>query len=268
MALAIAGPRRLQAASTTRAGTSLATWSCARPRRRWPPTLRRSDRVFRVGGDEFALILPDTDVDGAQVLVRRLLAACLDGRGRPGRGEHRLVLGRDQRRPDARHSTASRSTARRTRAVLEQAPRPDLRDDLRPEPTTATSTERPVAELSAAVAQVAAIGAIRAVFQPIFDLSHRRAARLRGPRPAAPGQRLRRPRRALRGRRGRRAHGRARHRVPQHGHGDRGPACACPESLTLNLSPRTLESDDFSVHALLRMIVRHGLDPRNGSSSS
>ena len=32
-------------------------------------------------------------------------------------------------------------------------------------------TERPQAELSAAVAQVAATGAIRAVFQPIFDLS-------------------------------------------------------------------------------------------------
>jgi len=36
-----------------------------------------------------------------------------------------------------------------------------------------------------------------------------------------------------------------------------------PGSLTVNLSPRTLESDEFSVHALLRMIVRHGLDPRN-----
>ncbi|MEA2546576.1 MAG: hypothetical protein QOI09_1849, partial [Chloroflexota bacterium] len=29
------------------------------------------------------------------------------------------------------------------------------------------------------------------------------------------------------------------------------------------LSPRTLEMDDFSIHALLRIIVRHGLDPRH-----
>ena len=36
-----------------------------------------------------------------------------------------------------------------------------------------------------------------------------------------------------------------------------------PGSLTVNLSPRTMEMDDFSVHALLRMIVRHGLDPRH-----
>ena len=28
--------------------------------------LRRSDRAFRVGGDEFALVLPDTDADQAQ----------------------------------------------------------------------------------------------------------------------------------------------------------------------------------------------------------
>jgi EAL domain-containing protein (putative c-di-GMP-specific phosphodiesterase class I) len=35
-----------------------------------------------------------------------------------------------------------------------------------------------------------------------------------------------------------------------------------PGSLAVNLSPRTLEMDDFSIHALLRLIVRHGLDPR------
>ena len=36
-----------------------------------------------------------------------------------------------------------------------------------------------------------------------------------------------------------------------------------PGTLSVNLSPRTLEMDDFSIHALLRMIVRHGLDPRH-----
>ena len=34
-----------------------------------------------------------------------------------------------------------------------------------------------------------------------------------------------------------------------------------PGSLTVNLSPRTLEMDEFSIAALLRIIVRHGLDP-------
>ena len=36
-----------------------------------------------------------------------------------------------------------------------------------------------------------------------------------------------------------------------------------PGVLAVNLSPRTLEMDDFSIHALLRMIIRHGLDPRH-----
>jgi EAL domain-containing protein (putative c-di-GMP-specific phosphodiesterase class I) len=34
-----------------------------------------------------------------------------------------------------------------------------------------------------------------------------------------------------------------------------------PGSLTLNLSPRTLEADDFSVHALVQLVRRQALDP-------
>ena len=112
-------------------------------------------------------------------------------------------------------------------------------------------TERPAAELSAAVAQVAATGAIRAVFQPIFDLSTGAPRGYEG---------LVRP-------------------LPDSGFTDPGSLfeaaeatgrtseldIAClntvmetaarlrlPGSLTVNLSPRTLESDEFSVHALLR----------------
>jgi EAL domain-containing protein (putative c-di-GMP-specific phosphodiesterase class I) len=35
-----------------------------------------------------------------------------------------------------------------------------------------------------------------------------------------------------------------------------------PGSLTVNISPRTLETDEFSIAGLLRIIARHGLDPR------
>ena len=34
-----------------------------------------------------------------------------------------------------------------------------------------------------------------------------------------------------------------------------------PGSLTLNLSPRSLELDQFSVHALVQLLQRHGVDP-------
>ena len=148
-------------------------------------------------------------------------------------------------------------------AVLGQAPRPDVRDDLRRgPPRRRRSAERPPAELSAMVARVAATGAVRAVFQPIYDLTTGAPRGFEG---------LVRP-------------------LPDSGFADAGSMfeaaeatgrtgeldLAClntvmetaarlrlPGSLTINLSPRTMEMDDFSVHALLRMIVRHGLDPRH-----
>ena len=224
--------------------------------------VRRSDRAFRVGGDEFALILPDTDVDQAQIMVRRLLAACLDGES--GRGfEHTISF--------SAGISAGPTPARDREALYRQADAAlywskrhgrtcvTIYDPARHDGPTA---ERPPAELSAAVAQVAATGAIRAVFQPIYDLTTGAPRGYEG---------LIRP-------------------LPDSGFADPGSLfeaaeatgrtseldIAClntvmetaarlrlPGSLTVNLSPRTLERDDFSVHALLRMIVRNGLDPRN-----
>lgn len=39
----------------------------------WERLLRRSDVAARIGGDEFVLVLPDTDASAAEELVRRLL---------------------------------------------------------------------------------------------------------------------------------------------------------------------------------------------------
>ncbi len=131
-----------------------------------------------------------------------------------------------------------------------------------PEQHDAPTAERPTAELSALVARVAATGAIRAVFQPIYDLSSGAPRGFEG---------LVRP-------------------LPDSGFADPAEMFAAAEAtgrtveldiacmnmvmetaarlrlpgiLAVNLSPRTLEMDDFSIHALLRMIVRHGLDPRH-----
>jgi diguanylate cyclase (GGDEF)-like protein len=46
-------------------------------------TMRGSDAAFRIGGDEFALLLAETDTVGASVLARRILSRGLD-EGRPG----------------------------------------------------------------------------------------------------------------------------------------------------------------------------------------
>ncbi len=224
--------------------------------------LRRSDRAFRVGGDEFAIIMPGTDAEGAQVTVRRLLAACLEGdrEGRdaiaisfsagisaiPGLAKDRDLL---YCQADAALSWSKRHG--RTCVTIYE---PERHDGL--------LAARPPAELSALVARVAATGAIRAVFQPIYDLNDGRAARLRRAHPAAAGQRLHRPVLDVRGRRGVRPDRRARHRLPQHRPRDGRPAAtarlADHQPLAANARDGRLQHP-----RPLRMIVRVGLDPRH-----
>jgi diguanylate cyclase (GGDEF)-like protein len=224
-------------------------------------SLRRSDRAFRVGGDEFAIILPDTDADGAYVVTRRLLAICLEGESRrsaapalsfsagisaiPGAAQDRETL--------YRHADAALYWGKRHgRTCVTVFDR---------ERHEGAATDHKPAELSALVARVAATGAIRAVFQPIYDLATGAPRGFEG---------LVRP-------------------LPNTGFNDPGTMFAAaeatgrtaeldiaclnavmeaasrlrlPGSLTVNLSPRTLEMDEFSIHTFLRMIVRHGLDPR------
>ena len=224
--------------------------------------IRRSDRAFRVGGDEFALVLPDTDADQAQLMVRRLLAACLDGES--GRGFAHTVSfsagissapapARDREMLYRQADSALFWSKRHGRTCV------TIYDPARHD---ASAAERPPAELSAAVAQVAATGAIYAVFQPIFDLTTGAPRGYEGLVRPLPDSGFTDPGSLFEAAE---ATGRT---------GELDIACLntvmetaarlrLPGSLTVNLSPRTLERDDFSVHALLRLIVRHGLDPRN-----
>jgi diguanylate cyclase (GGDEF)-like protein len=224
-------------------------------------SLRKSDRGFRIGGDEFAIILPETDGDGAYVVMRRLLATCLEGEVRRG-GSNALSfsagIGAVPGSSHDRESLYSQADAAlywgkrhgRTCVILYDRDRHE-----------SATTEHNPAELSALVARVAAAGAVRAVFQPIYDLVTGAPHGYEG---------LVRP-------------------LPNSGFNDPGTMFAAaeatgrtaeldiacleavmgaasrlrlPGSLTVNLSPRTLETDEFSIQGLLRIIVRHGLDPR------
>ena len=224
-------------------------------------SLRRSDRAFRVGGDEFAIILPDTDADSAYMVVRRLLATCLEDEGRRGAtsagsfsaGISAIPGSAPDRETLYKHADAALYWGKRHGRTCVT-----LFDRERHE--AAAADQRP-AELSALVARVAATSAIRAVFQPIYDLTTGIPRGFEG---------LVRP-------------------LPNNGFNDPGTMFAAaeatgrtaeldiaclntvmeaaarlrlPGSLTVNLSPRTLEMEEFTIHALLRMIVRHGLDPR------
>jgi diguanylate cyclase (GGDEF)-like protein len=42
--------------------------------------LRRADRAFRIGGDEFAVLMPGTPAEGAYTVMRRVLSTCLEPR--------------------------------------------------------------------------------------------------------------------------------------------------------------------------------------------
>jgi diguanylate cyclase (GGDEF)-like protein len=42
--------------------------------------LRRSDRPFRIGGDEFAVLMPGTRAEDAQLVMRRVLSSCVEPR--------------------------------------------------------------------------------------------------------------------------------------------------------------------------------------------
>jgi diguanylate cyclase (GGDEF)-like protein len=225
-------------------------------------TLRRSDRAFRVGGDEFAVILPDTDADGAYTLIRRLLATCLEGGARrdPATGVSFSAgisaVPSDARDRETMYSHADAALYWGKRHGRTSVTRYDAERHGDP-----AANSKP-AELSALVAQVAATGALRAVFQPIYDLVTGLPRGYEG---------LVRP-------------------LPNSGFTDPGTMFAAaeatgrtaeldiaclntvmeaaarlrlPGTLTINLSPRTLEMDEFSIHTLLRTIMRHGLDPRS-----
>jgi diguanylate cyclase (GGDEF)-like protein len=227
--------------------------------------LRRSDQVFRIGGDEFAVLMPGVDADGAYLAMRRVLATVLergvDDRRRnepaaqpwsftvgisaiPGTATDRATLYRE-----ADAALAFGKKHGRTCVTLFDAERDG-----------SPGTERSAAGRAALVARVAASGAIVTLFQPIFDL---RSGRPRG------YEALSRP-------------------MPGSGFTDATDlftaaeafgrtveldlAClttsiaafarqALPGSLALNISPRSLESDQFSVHGLVQLLHRHGVDP-------
>lgn len=133
--------------------------------------LRRSDRAFRVGGDEFAILLPNSDVETGLAVGRRMLASALNG-GDPSNeiDSFSLSIGVSAfpspsleghylyRNADAALYWCKRHG--RTAVVVYD-----------PGHHGAASDERSVAELSAAVGTVLATRALRPVYQPIFSMS-------------------------------------------------------------------------------------------------
>jgi diguanylate cyclase (GGDEF)-like protein len=220
--------------------------------------LRRVDRVYRIGGDEFAVLMPDVDAEFAYLSVRRVLATALGGTDGGAQAPWSFTAGvAAVPGPTDRASLYRQAEAALTYGKRHGRTVVTMFDPERHAPPT---VERSSSEVAADIARVATVGALRAVFQPIFDL--------RNGQPRGYEALIR----------------------PQPGFGFADPAelfkaatevgrtveldLAClattiaaaadlrlPGSLTLNLSPRTMEADDFSVHGVVALLQRHGIDP-------
>ena len=132
--------------------------------------MRRGDRAFRVGGDEFAVILPNSDVEIGLEVGRRMLAAALRG-GDPSAPIEPFSLSIGvSAYPDPspethelyRHADAALYWCKRHGRTAVVAFDPSHHGE--------TATERPIAELAADVVTVLAKRALRPVYQPIFSM--------------------------------------------------------------------------------------------------
>jgi diguanylate cyclase (GGDEF)-like protein len=225
--------------------------------------LRRTDRVFRIGGDEFAVILPGSDAESSYLSLRRVLATALEGRVGLRRGaDHEPsaawsftagVAAYPGTAPDRatlfREADAALLFGKRHGRTCVTVFDPERHASVR---------ERSSEEIAASIARVASTGALTAVFQPIFDLRNGAPRGYEGLIRPMPGSGFADPGELF-------AAAEAVGRTVELDLACMATAIAgfasrrLPGSLTLNVSPRTLESDDFTVRGLVQMLDRHGL---------
>lgn len=132
---------------------------------------RRGDRAFRIGGDEFVVLLPRTDAESAALSARRLLGAALEGSNTSEHGRPFSFSAGVSSFPELstngarlfRHADAALYWCKRhgrTDVQVYDAQRHGQAGD-----------ERNSLELAAAVAAVATNKSLSAVYQPIFSLA-------------------------------------------------------------------------------------------------
>ncbi len=218
---------------------------------------RYADRAFRVGGDEFAILMPHTDSDGAMQIARRLLERALQPHG-----SARAVPFSAGIASCPQHSTNRAQLYAQADAALYWCKRHgraqiDVFNPLRDKAASAEVTN----QLSPQIAHIVNDNMINPVYQPIVDLTTGRVIGFEG---------LTRP-------------------TPESGFADPGSMfiaaemvgrtveldLTCLQSvvagarnmpveqlLAINISPRTVEAPHFSTDALLAILARHNIAPQ------
>ncbi len=218
--------------------------------------LRKVDRPFRVGGDEFALLLPHTDADGAYIVARRLLVAALQPTVRDPKIKPLSFSAGVSTLPDL---AANRSALyAQADAALYAAKRAGRTEVVVYDPAEAVAASSPGA--SAAIADVIARKLLRPVFQPIVDLNTGETLGYEGLiRPVAPAP-YSDPASLFAA-------------AEASGHTVQLDL-ACVEAivaagsripkemfLSVNVTPRTVEAPEFNVASMLNILARHGFPP-------
>ena len=223
-------------------------------------TIRLTDAAFRVGGDEFAILLPHTDAAGAIVFARRLLARGLEDRARgyyrdpisfsagvtacPEFGQTRLEL-------TAQADAALYRGKRNGRTVV---------TTYDPEKDHGHVDEGMRAELSSAISAVIEGNSLTPVYQPIVELTTGRVVGYEGL--------VRVPKESTFAHAG--AMFDAAEVAGRVADLDRAAldvvlrgARDLPDwvNLSVNISPRTLEAAEFSASTFLAILRRHGMAP-------
>jgi diguanylate cyclase (GGDEF)-like protein len=222
-------------------------------------TLRRPDRAYRVGGDEFAVILPHTDLEGSRIVGRRVLAQALQPALRLEDLQPVSFSAGLSALPELADSRAKLFS--QADAALYAAKRAGRTEVVAYDPSIEPSTDSASDSASAAVAEVIARGQLRAVYQPIVSLASGVVLGVEGlirPVPPAPF-----------------ADPGALFEAAEAGGKLTALDLACVETivagahdlpadqfLSLNLSPPTVEAPEFTSAALLAILARHGF-PRH-----
>jgi diguanylate cyclase (GGDEF)-like protein len=220
---------------------------------------RRGDRAFRIGGDEFVILMQRTGLESAAMAAKRILAAALEG-ARTGEGRPFSFSAGVSAFPEP--STNGARLVRHADAALYWCKRHG-RTDVQiydAERHGQAGDERNAVELAAAVATVAAKKLLTPLYQPIYSLAtgevigHEALVR--------PGA-------------GSGFHDAEALFTAAEATGktvELDAACLSvvargagiiPKSryLAVNLSPRTLEAEEFSATVLAATFENHGIDP-------